>query len=110
VGAALPRRRSHEASASAFFLICGASRFRIRIRFLVTWEPNEEHGISLTCPRKNAVSLAISVNEDHDFSNFGYCSGFKVLSLDCFEPVFHFERMHAESALSLPPRKNPAIR
>jgi hypothetical protein len=56
------------------------------------------------------VSLAMSVNEVHDFSNFGYCSCFKVaLSLDLFEPVFHFERMHGESAFSLPPRKNPAI-
>jgi hypothetical protein len=52
----------------------------------------------------------VTVNEVHDSSNFGQGGGFKlVFSRDLFKPVFHFERMHGESAFPLPPRKNPAM-
>jgi hypothetical protein len=91
-------------------LLCSAGRFGTSARSLITRQPNEQHWIALICPRKNAVSLAMSVNEVHDFSNFGHGSGFKlVFSLDLSKPVFQFERMHGESAFPLPPRKNPAI-
>ena len=62
----------------------------------IAWKPNEPHWIALIRFWKNAVSLAVSINEVHDFSNFGHGSGLElVFSLDFFQPGLHFERMYA---------------
>ena len=56
------------------------------------------------------MSLAVSVDEVHDLSNFSQRAGFEpVFSLNLFEPVFHFERMHGESTFLPPFRKHPTI-
>jgi len=73
-------------------------------------KPNEQHWIALIRSRKNAVSLAVSVDEVHDLSNFSQRTGFDpVFSLNLFEPVLHFERMHGESTFLPPFRKHPTI-
>lgn len=60
--------------------------------------------------RENAVSLAVSVDEIHDPSNFSQRAGFEpVFSHNLFEPILHFERMHGESTFLLPFRKHPTI-
>jgi hypothetical protein len=71
---------------------------------------NEQHWIALIRARENAASLAVSVDEIHDLSNFSQRAGFEaVFSLNLFEPVFHFERMHGESTFLPPFRKHPTI-
>jgi hypothetical protein len=56
------------------------------------------------------VSLAVSVDEVHELSNFTQGVGFEpVFSLNLFEPFFHFERMHGESTFLPPFRKHPTI-
>ena len=80
-------------------------RFHFRSRYLNMDRPGAARIAldCLICPRKNAVSLAVAVDEVHGLWNFGQGAGFiPVLSLNLFKPVFHFERMHGESAFPLP--------
>jgi hypothetical protein len=58
---------------------------------------HEEHWITFICPRKDAMSLAVSIDEVHDLSNFSQGAGFKlVFSLDFFKPVLYLELTHGK--------------
>jgi hypothetical protein len=64
----------------------------------VALKSHEQHRITIIGSRENAMSLAVSVDEVHDLSNFSQRVGFKlVFSLDFFKPVLYLERTHGKS-------------
>jgi hypothetical protein len=64
--------------------------FGVAIWIAIALKPHEWHWIAVFWAWKNAVSLAVSVDEVHELSNFSKGVGFEpVFSLNLFAPFFH---------------------
>jgi hypothetical protein len=98
---------------SAQKLICGDRHDLLLTAVRVVFPEKRDPIILKRNPSRGntrTASLDMLVDEVHDLSNFSQGAGFEpVFSLNLFEPVFHFERMHGESTFLPPFRKHPTI-